>query len=89
MTTNEPIMFHYLLEMHKAGGVRIMHLEMNVPVVAFPAVRMNSLLSLETMLLDYGEAQGFKRSPAGIGDALETPAADLGGPEADAGRLKP
>lgn len=56
----QPMMFHYLLQMHKGGKV-MLHMEMNVPVESFPFVQMNSLLSLEAMLLDYGKRQGYTR----------------------------
>mgnify|MGYP001566085428 CR=1 FL=1 len=55
-----PTMFHYLLEMHK-DGKSIMQLEMNVPIEVFPTVKMNLLLALETMLVEYGKSQGFVR----------------------------
>ena len=49
-------MFHYLLELHR-DGASLLKLELNVPVKAFPAVRMSLLLSLESMLVEYGKAQ--------------------------------
>jgi hypothetical protein len=53
-------MFHYLLEMHK-DGKSLMRLEMNVPIDAFPPVKMNLLLALEALLVEYGKSQGFVR----------------------------
>ena len=64
-------MFHYLLEMHRDGKV-LMRMELNVPIEAFPAVRMNSLLSLESMLLAYGRSQGFIQT----GQSGDSPAAE-------------
>ena len=57
-TTNEPTMFHYLLEMHKGGKI-LLRLDLNVPTAAFPAVQKQSLLSMETILVEYGVQQGF------------------------------
>lgn len=48
-----PTMFHYVLEMRKDGKT-LACLELNVPVGAFPSTRMNALLSLEAMLVEYG-----------------------------------
>ena len=61
-TPNEyPTMFRYLLQMHKDGKV-LMELAMNVPIDAFPSVKMQSLLSLEDMLVSYGKEQGFTKT---------------------------
>ena len=57
----EPLtMFHYLLEMHK-DGKSLMRMELNVPIAAFPTVRMHEFLALEAMLLEYGKSQGYVR----------------------------
>ena len=62
MTTEQsyPTMFHYVLEMHK-NGKSLMKMELNVPVEAFPTVRMHEFLALEAMLLEYGKSQGYVR----------------------------
>mgnify|MGYP001594935974 CR=1 FL=1 len=56
-----PTMFHYLFEMHK-DGKSLMKLELNVPIAAFPAVKMGALMSLETMIKEYGESQGYSQA---------------------------
>lgn len=59
-----PTMFHYLFEMHK-DGKSLMRLELNVPIAAFPTVRAGALMSLEAMMREYGESQGYlKAEPA-------------------------
>ena len=41
-----------------------MRLELNVPVEAFPAVRMHEFKALEAMLLAYGNSHGFVKEAA-------------------------
>ena len=54
-----PTMFHYLLELHQ-DGKSLARLEMDVPVAAFPVAKANSILTLETLLISYGESMGWK-----------------------------
>jgi len=64
-----PTMFHYLLELHKDGKL-LANLEMNVPVKAFPTAKLNCILTLEALLVSYGESMGY--------EALDSkPAAEL------------
>ena len=57
--TEHPVMFHYLMELHR-NGVVMARLELNVPTGAFTAVRMNALLSLEEMLRGYGHQKSVR-----------------------------
>lgn len=56
LTTEYPMMFHYLLELHK-DGKSLARLELNVPTTVFQPVQANSLLSLEALLVNYGQHQ--------------------------------
>ena len=61
---DSPTMFHYLLELHK-DGKSLGKLELNVPVKAFPVAKLNSLLTLETLLVSYGESMGYSPVESG------------------------
>lgn len=60
MTDESPMMVHYLLAMHREDK-ELMRLELHVPVTAFYAIQAQTLLSLETLLVDYGKTHGFVR----------------------------
>ena len=62
---NYPMMFHYLLEMHKDGRP-IAKLELDVPISAFPPVRMHLLLGLEAILVEEGKRHGWEREKPGV-----------------------
>lgn len=58
----EPMMFHYLFEMHRGGKVAL-RLELNCPTQAFDTVQTNSLMSLEAMLKAYGLQRKWEIKP--------------------------
>ena len=45
-------------------GKTLMKMELNVPIAAFPTVRMHEFLALEALLLEYGKSQGYTKELA-------------------------